>query len=317
MNQLSWGILGTGRINRKVIPWMQQIPTHRLLAVASRDVTRAASYAQEWNIPKSYGSYEELLAATDIDAVYISLPNALHAEWVVKATRQGKHVLCEKPLALSVSDIELIISESKKNGVVVTEGLMYRYHPKTQKIKELVQSGALGESLVMKGSFSFNIGQGNDPRLNPGLGGGCLWDIGCYIVDFAQYLLEEEPSQVLGCATFNELGVDETFLGMMKFKNNRLAQFDCTFRGVRNNYFEIVGDRRNLSITQPFKPDLDARMTLRSEDGDELMLVEGSNSFQLELEAFYNAIFDPGSVIPLTDSLRNVRTLNALYQSVK
>ncbi len=177
---LRWGLLGTARINRMVIPPLRASAGNRLLAVASRDLARATGYAKEWGIERAHGAYEALLADPEIDAVYIPLPNHLHAEWTIRAARAGKHVLCEKPLALTVAEVDAMGAAARESGVVLAEAFMYRHHPQTLKVKELVDAGAIGPVRFVRGTFSFPLTRPDDVRLRPEWGGGCLWDVGCY-----------------------------------------------------------------------------------------------------------------------------------------
>ena len=173
---LNWGILSTARINQALIPPLRASDRNRLVAVASRFSERAQAYAREWQIPKAYGSYQELLADEEIDVVYIPLPNHLHVAWAVNAARAGKHVLCEKPLALTAEDVDTIAGTASEAGVVVTEAFMYRHHPQTLKVKALIDEGAIGDLLLVQGSFSFVLDRPEDIRLDPAMGGGSRWD---------------------------------------------------------------------------------------------------------------------------------------------
>ena len=195
---LRWGILGTARINRMLIPPLKASPDNRLVAVASRELARGEEYAREWGIGRVHGSYEALLADPEIDAVYIPLPNHLHAEWTIKAARAGKHVLCEKPLALTVADVDAMVSACREAGVVLAEAFMYRHHPQTLKVKQLLDEGAIGTLRYLRGAFTFELSRPNDVRLRPEWGGGCLWDVGCYPVSFARHLVGQEPLEVYG-----------------------------------------------------------------------------------------------------------------------
>ena len=173
---LRWGLLGTARINTAVIGPIKASPRNELLAVASRETDRAEAYAKEWGIPRAYGSYAALLADHNVDVVYIPLPNHLHAPWAIRAAAAGKHVLCEKPLAMSLQEVDGIASSARAAGVVVAEAFMYRHHPRTLKVKELVEAGAIGELHVLRGAFTFQLDRPGDIRLDPSMGGGSLWD---------------------------------------------------------------------------------------------------------------------------------------------
>ena len=176
---LNWGLLSTARINNALIPPLQFSKPNHLLAVASRSQENADIYAKEKKISRAYGSYEALLADPEIDVIYNPLPNHLHAEWTIKAVEAGKHVLCEKPLALSVDEVDAIHAAAHKHGRVVAEAFMYRHHPQTLKVQELVQSGSIGTLKLIRGSFSFILDREEDIRLlDPAMGGGSIWDVG-------------------------------------------------------------------------------------------------------------------------------------------
>ena len=192
-NVLNWGLLSTAKINRALIKPLRASKRTRLLGVASRSQSSAEAYASEWKIPRAYGSYEAMLADPEIDVVYNSLPNHLHAEWTVKALQAGKHVLCEKPLALTVAEVDRIIAASNETGKIATEAFMYRHHAQTLKIKEIVDSNLIGQVQLIKGAFTFTLTREGDYRLIKEYGGGSLWDVGCYPISFARMVVGEEP----------------------------------------------------------------------------------------------------------------------------
>ena len=167
MRKLRWGLLSTARINRAVIPPIRGSVRSKLSAVASRDLSKAQAYAAEWHIPQAYGAYEELLADENIDAIYNSLPNHLHAEWSIRAAEAGKHVLCEKPLALSVEEVDRITAAARNHGVVIAEAFMYKHHPQTLKVLELIGQGVIGDVLLIKGAFTFKLDRPDDVRWAP------------------------------------------------------------------------------------------------------------------------------------------------------
>src|SRR5512139_3822581 len=252
---LRWGILGAARINRMVIPALRGSAGNRLLAVASRDPAKAAAYAGEWGIDRVHGSYEALLADPEIDAAYVPLPNHLHAEWTIRAACAGKHVLCEKPLALTVAEVDAIGAAARESGVVVAEAFMYRHHPQTLKVKELVDGGAVGAVRFVRGTFSFPLDRPNDVRLRPEWGGGCLWDVGCYPISFTRFVLDGEPVEVTGAQALGPTGIDETFAGQMIFPGGALVQIDAGFRSPVRAELEIAGTEGTIRVRHPWKPD--------------------------------------------------------------
>src|SRR5689334_21224976 len=195
---LNWGLLSTARINDALIPPLHASKRNHLVAVASRTQEAADQYAREKKIPRALGSYEALLADPEIDVIYNPLPNHLHAEWTIKAVEAGKHVLCEKPLALSVDEVDAIRDAARKHGRVVMEAFMYRHHPQTLKVQEIIKSGVLGTLKLLRGSFSFFLSREKDVRLDPEMGGGSIWDIGCYPISYARTVVGENPREVFG-----------------------------------------------------------------------------------------------------------------------
>ena len=315
---LRWGILGTARINRMLIPPLRVSAGNRLVAVASRELARGEAYAREWKIGRVHGSYEALLADPGIDAVYIPLPNHLHAEWTIKAARAGKHVLCEKPLALSVEDVDAMASACREAGVVLAEAFMYRHHPQTLKVKELVDSGAIGTLRYLRGAFTFELTRPNDVRLRPEWGGGCLWDVGCYPVSFARFLVGREPLEVYGSQVLGPTGIDETFAGQAVFPGDVLFQFDAGFRSPARAEMELAGTTGTLRIHHPWRPEQDHPLLLTREGGSEEILVSGEDRFLLEIEDLCAAVRSGRPPrMSLADSRANVAMLVALQRSAR
>jgi predicted dehydrogenase len=228
-----------------------------LVAVASRDAGRAQAFAATHGVPQAFGSYDALLAAPDIDVVYVSLPNHLHAEWTIRALNAGKHVLCEKPLALAVDEVDAIVATSARTGRIAAEGFMFLHHPQILRAIELARQGALGRLELVNGSFSFPLTYPGDPRVDPTMGGGSLWDVGCYPVTFARRLAGEDPDRVAAFARFDERGVDRTFVGQLHFPGGLLAQFDSGFAAPDRERLEIVGSDVTLVLDSPFLPEPD------------------------------------------------------------
>jgi len=251
---LRWGILGPGRIAPRIVRAVTATPLGELLAVASRDADRAAAFAASHAIPRSFGSYEALLASPDVDVVYVSLPNHLHAEWAIRALEAGKHVLCEKPLALNVEQVDAIAAAAERAGRIAVEAFMYLHHPQILRAIELARDGALGRLELVNGTFSFFLTQPGDPRVDPTMGGGSLWDVGCYPVSLARRIAGEEPDGVGAFARFDERGVDRTFIGQLHFPDGLLAQFDSGFAAPDRERVEIVGNDATLVLGSPFLP---------------------------------------------------------------
>jgi xylose dehydrogenase (NAD/NADP) len=315
---LRWGILGTARINRMLIPPLRASADNRLLAVASRDLARGEAYAREWQIGRVHGSYEALLADPEIDAVYIPLPNHLHAEWTVKALGAHKHVLCEKPLALSVADVDRMAAAAREAGVVLAEAFMYLHHPQTQKVKELLDDGAIGDLRFLRGAFTFELTRPNDVRLRPEWGGGCLWDIGCYPVSFARRLVGQEPVEVFGSQRLGPTGIDETFAGQAVFPGGVLFQFDAGFRSPARAEMELAGTKGWMRIDHPWRPEHDHPVLLHRDGKTEEIWVSGEDRFLLEIEDLCaGARSGRPPRVSLGFSRANVATLVAFQQSAR
>jgi len=316
--RLRWGFLSTARINRALIGPLASSPRNELLAVASRSIERARAYALEWNIPRAYGSYEELLEDPNIDVVYISLPNGLHASWTIRAVNAGKHVLCEKPLAIRVSEVDAIIEARDRTGRVVAEAFMYRHHPQTDLVKEILDRGEIGNVHLIRGSFAFYLSRSSDVRLDASLGGGSLWDVGCYPVNFTRFLLGREPDEVFGWQVTGSSGVDVVFAGQMRFVGDVLAQFDCGFRSPFRASLELVGSKGVISLPNPFKPMFGDTIHLFREAGLELITVPAQELYAGEVEDMADAILESRSPrISLEDSRANISVLVALLESAR
>jgi xylose dehydrogenase (NAD/NADP) len=315
---LNWGLLSTANINRALIPPLRASQRNRLVAVASRTKASADQYAREWKIPQAYGSYEELLADPEIDVIYNPLPNHLHAEWTIRAVEAGKHVLCEKPLALRVEDVDAVKAAAQKHVRVVAEAFMYRHHPQTLKALELVRSGTLGALKLIRGSFSYVLSRESDVRNQPDLGGGSIWDVGCYPINFARLLVGEEPLEVFGWQVIGPTGIDETFVGQMKFANDIHMQFDSSFVTHFNNYMEIVGSQGILDIPEPAKPRTEEKIYLTRGDQREAIEFKSDMLYLYEVEDMADAILlgqEPR--ISLDDSRGNIMVILALLESAR
>jgi len=314
---LGWGLLGTARINRRVIPALRVSAGNRLVAVASRDAARAAAYATEWGIGRAHGSYEALLADPEIDAVYIPLPNHLHAEWTIRAARAGKHVLCEKPLALTVAEVDAMGAAARESGVVLAEAFMYRHHPQTLKVKELVDGGAIGAVRFVRGSFSFPLDSPDDFRLRPEWGGGGLWDVGCYPLSFTRFLLGAEPVEVVGSQVLGPTGIDETFAGQLVFPGGVLAQIDAGFRSAFRAQLEIAGAEGTIVVPQPWRPEGKPIRLVRGDEAEEIV-VGGEDRYLLEIEDLGECVRTGRAPrVSLAESRGNVATIVALRESAR
>jgi predicted dehydrogenase len=315
---LNWGLLSTARINRALIPPLKASKRNQLTAVASRTKDAADAYAREWKIPQAYGSYESLLADPEIDIIYNPLPNHLHAEWTIKAVEAGKHVLCEKPLALSVEEVEAIQAAAQKHGRVVAEAFMYRHHPQTLKVQELVKGGSIGTLKLVRGSFSFVLSREGDVRLKPEWDGGSIWDVGCYPISYARTVVGGDPLEVFGWQVTGPTGIDETFAGQMRFAGDVLTQFDSSFAIPFHSFMEIIGSEGTLNIPRPFKPETDEKIYLTRGDKTETLKIKGQELYIGEVENMADAVLQGKEPrISLDDSRGNVKTITALLESAR
>jgi predicted dehydrogenase len=315
---LNWGLLSTARINKALITPLRASKRNKLTAVASRSQETADAYAREKKIPQAYGSYDALLADPDIDVIYNPLPNHLHAEWTIKAVEAGKHVLCEKPLALSLDEVDAMQAAARKHGRVVAEAFMYRHHSQTLKVQEMVKDGSLGTVKLIHGSFSFVLSHEGDVRLNPEWGGGSIWDVGCYPISYARSALGQNPLEVYGQQVTGPTGIDETFVGQMRFANDVHAQFDCSFVIPFHAFMEIVGSEATLNIPNPFKPNENEKIYLTRDGKTEAIKIKGQELYIGEVEDMADAILlgkEPR--VSLEDSRANVMTITSLLESAR
>jgi predicted dehydrogenase len=316
--KLRWAFLSTARINGALIRPLLVSTRNEFTAVASRELAKAKAYAQEKGVPRAFGSYESLLADPDVDVIYNPLPNRLHAAWTIKAAQAGKHVLCEKPLALTVAEVEAMAEAAQKNKVVIAEAFMYRHHPQTLKVKELVENGAMGRLRLVRGAFTFNLAREADVRLDPALGGGSIWDVGCYPLSYTRFIVGAEPTEVFGWQMTGRTGVDEIFTGQLRFPNEVFAQFDCGFRTPLRTHLEIVGSEGTLTVPHPFKPGLDEKIFLTRGDETQTMAIPGQEPYLGEVEDMADAILlGKTPRVSLADSRGNTATMVALLESAQ
>lgn len=318
MASLRWGILGTARINRRLIPAIRAARRSTLVAVASRDRSRAEAHASEWAIPDAVEGYQRLLEDPAIDAVYIPLPNSEHVKWTLAAIGAGKHVLCEKPLVLDPADLDRIAAAAQAAGLSVEEGFMYRHEPLTAKVLELVQGGAVGAVRAIVSGYTF-AQSGADVRLDPDLGGGALWDIGGYPVTYARLLTDRDPKMVFGSAHWTRAGVDEEFLGMLRFPGGTTATIYAGFRAAYRTWLEILGSEGALTVPNPFRPGPLETLELERVGAVEHIDVPGSPElFVREVENFEASVLDGAPpVVSLAESRRTAAMLSSLYASAR
>ena len=324
MDKLKWGVLGTARIIRKTIPALQAAKNGAVVGIASRTEAKAKEYAAKHDVPQAFGSYEAMLSSPDINAVYITLPNALHHEWVVKSLRAGKHVLCEKPLAMSAAECEDIERVAAETGLKVLEGFMYRFHPRFEKLQELMQKRVVGELRFVRVAHSFAAENRDNIRWFSELGGGALFDVGCYCVNISRTLVAKEPGDVSAFANYEDAAdegrVDSSIAGLLRFPGGTTALFDCGVDLERRNLLEIVGTAGRLYLENPFSLLEEASVIEEHHFGQDTVIHElkGKNHFVRMAEHFAEAVLSETPLrYGLDDAVGNARVLGALLEAAK
>jgi D-xylose 1-dehydrogenase (NADP+, D-xylono-1,5-lactone-forming) len=311
-----WGILSTARINRLVIPPAHESQKVELLSVASRDQRSAEEYAREWSIPRAYGRYEALLEDADVEAIYNPLPNSMHVEWSIRALEAGKHVLCEKPLSRRAEDVERAFDLAERKGRLLSEAFMYRHHPQTRRLQELVESGAIGTLQTIRAAFSFSLYDPENIRLRPELDGGALMDVGCYCVNSTR-LLGGEPERVYGEQAVGFAGVDVRFHGMLRFPSGVVGQFDCGLVLPMRDELEAIGDEGSLFLDDPWHCH-EPVIEVRREGSVERIEIERVSSYRLELDNVSEAIRGEAELLlGRADAVGQARVIEALYRSAE
>jgi xylose dehydrogenase (NAD/NADP) len=313
---VAWGILSTAAINDRILPGLRESDAIDIRAVASRDEATAVAYARERGIQRAYGSYEALLADPDVEAVYVPLPNSLHAEWTLRALEAGKHVLCEKPFTPRAADVERVFEVARRAGLLVMEGFMYRHNPQTLKLGELVREGAVGDVQLIRSSFRFAMHDPDDIRLSTELEGGSLMDLGSYCVNISRFLAGE-PEEVVAEQVIGPTGVDVRFMAVLRFADEVVAQFDDAVSLPLRAEIEVAGSEGSLLVEDPW---LCGRPGITLQRGDELerIDVEPANSYRLEFENLGAAIRgDAEPRLGYEDALGQARTIEALFRSVR
>jgi len=315
---LRWGLLSTANINKAVIKPIQANDGHKLAAVGSRDAAKARAYAEKHQIERAHGSYEALLADPNVDVIYNSLPNHLHAEWTIKACQAGKHVLCEKPFALTLEELDAIESAARKAGVVVEEAFMYRHHPQTLKVKEIIDQGVLGRLSLARGVFSFFLESSENVRLKPEWGGGSLWDVGVYPVSYLRTMLGGAPEAVFGTQVLGPSGVDISFSAELFFPNQVLGQIQCGFNADYHTTVEIIGEKGSLTLLDPFKPYDEGEIILTRNGHTERIFVKGEDLYLGEVQDMAECIFHGKTPrVTIDDSRQNTRVVLSLLESAR
>ena len=325
-DKVRWGVLGTAKIAlAKVIPAMQRSPWCEITAIASRDLAKAKDAARELNIPNAYGSYEELLANANVDAVYNPLPNHLHVPWTVKAAEAGKHVLCEKPIALNAAEAKTLIDVRDRTGVRIQEAFMVRTHPQWLETRRLIRSGRIGSLRSIGGFFTYFNPDPANIRNKLELGGGGLMDIGCYPITIARFMYDAEPRRVLGMIERDPVfGTDSLTTAVLDFPNGH-ATFTCSTRLAPYQRMIFMGTEGRIEVLIPFNAPNDRPTRILVDSGEDLTgasseIIEFPVCDQYEIQGtlFSRAIReDREQEIPLEDAISNMAVIDAVFQSAR
>ena len=325
--KVTWGVLGAAKIALKqVIPAMQGSEYAQIVAIASRDLRKAEAAAKELGIAAAYGSYEELLADATINAIYNPLPNHLHVPWSIKALEAGKHVLCEKPIALSAAEAEQLLAASQQYPhLKIMEAFMYRLHPQWRRAKELVADGKIGTLKTIQSFFSYSNADPQDIRNRADFGGGGLMDIGCYCISLSRFLFGAEPERVCGLVEYDpQLKIDRLSSAMLDFGSGT-ATFTCSTQLTPYQRVNLFGTSGRIEIEIPFNapPDRPCRMwhTNVGPDGDdrcEEILLEVCNQYEIQGNLFSRAVLEDLPVpTPFEDAIQNMRVIERIKQSAQ
>jgi predicted dehydrogenase len=323
MTRIRWGILGAANIAKKrFIPGVAKTSNGVVTAIASRDRAAAREAAERFSIPRAYGSYDELLADPQIDAIYNPLPNTLHAPWTIAAARAGKAVLCEKPLAVDAAQARAMIDACRESGVLLMEAFMYRYHPQHARVRALIDDGAIGEVRFVRSAFTFLLEpfDRKNVRLQGALAGGALMDVGCYCVNASRMLFDEEPEWASAQWDFrDEFGVEVSLAGVLGFSGGRTAIFDCGFRASGPSSYTVAGTAGRIVVPDAFVPDYGERTLLLSDrSGTRSETIAGADPYALEAEVFADALLHGRPLpIPPSDAVATLLAIEALHRSAR
>ncbi len=322
MMKINWGILGCAAIAEKAfIPAIQESGNGILYGIASRDSKKAWDWALNFGFRKSYHNYQALLEDREIDAVYIPLPNNLHAEWSIRAVEAGKHVLCEKPMALSAEEVREMGKAAKKAGVLLMEGFMYKFHPQIERITEILRTKEIGDVRTVHSSFTFSraFDEGNY-RLSPEMGGGALYDVGCYPISLARLVFGEEPQSVFArCRMDPKTDVDLTGSALLEFTRGRTAHCDWSFEAHFQSRLLAVGSEGSISLDRAFSGK-DSEVEIRVAKGDRTITdrIPRINMFARMIEHFGDCIFRRTPLrYPPDDAEKNMRVIDACFKSIR
>ncbi len=334
---LRWGILSTAHIGQVVVPGIRQASNSVAAAVASRDLRAAQAFARPFEIPLAFGSYEELLASPEVDAVYVPLPNHLHKEWSIRAAEHGKHVLVEKPFALNEAEVDTMMAAAAANHVLLAEAFMYRYHSQFARLQELIAQRAIGDVRVVRSTFCYTMRGDRNIRRFPEMGGGALMDVGCYCINMSRLVARAvfgarailgaraEPVEVQASAVYGETGVDMRLAALLRFPGGILAQFDCAFDTDYREWLEIQGTEGCLRVPRPIKPDtrpgeiwLDQKETGAVPPTRTTITTPAGNHYRWMVERFAKSVLDGTPLaFPPEEGRANMRVIDAVAEAAR
>jgi predicted dehydrogenase len=311
-----WGILSTARIGARLVEAASKTEAADIVAVASRDDDAAQAFAGAHGIARAHGSYEALLADPEVEAVYLPLPNSMHVDWSLRALQAGKHVLCEKPMDRRPEQVARAFDVAEEQGLVLSEAFMWRHHPQTRRLRELLDEGVIGQVRLIRASFAFVLGRDPDVRLDAALHGGGLMDVGSYCVSGAR-LVAGEPDVVSAQAVEGASGVDLRLTGLLRFAGDVLAVIDCGLDTYARGELEIAGSEGRLLLADPWHA-IDPQIVVERGFEREVVAVPAADSYTRELEDMAAAIAgEHAALLGRADALGQARTIEALYRSAE
>ena len=320
--KVNWGILGCAGIAEKAfIPAVRESRNGVLAGIAARDDARAKAWAGRFGFLRSHGTYQELVEDPAVDAVYNPLPNDLHAKWSIRAMRAGKHVLCEKPMAMNAGEVREMIGAAEAGGVLLMEGFMYKFHPQMEKTLALIREGKIGEVQTVHSSFTFHFERdGANYRWFPAMGGGALYDVGCYALSVARLVFGAEPVSAYAAARIDPAtGVDMTTAAVLEFPGGRFAHCDSSFESHFQSRLLAVGTEGTLALDRAFSAkDFDVAIEIIQGDAKEAVRIPRANMFTLMVEHFGDALLGRAPLLyPPEDAFHNMRSIDACFESIR
>jgi len=318
--KVRWGIIGTARIGETAfIPALRQTERGELVAVASRSQSSADAFAQKHEIPQALATYEALLASDEIDAIYNPLPNTMHAEWTIAAARHGKHVFCEKPLAMSPAEAQQMIDACNDAGVLLVEAFVFLLHPQTLKLRQLLDDGVIGNLLQLQARLTFHIDRPTDNiRLNKALGGGGLLDAGCYPITFTRFAFGMEPVAVQAAVHMDpDYDVDSRVAMLLTFPGNGFATLQTGVDAIGGPGAVLMGEKGYIEIPQPYHPRGESHFVVHTQAGAETVSFNtGKLPFTAAIEQFHECLLDGATpLVPATNAIGTARVIDAVFAS--